>query len=149
MDKPIVLIAVDDKGARRRIAELLHAQGDDVLDAAGRSEVMACVHERAPDLVIVGSFRDAAWDALEVAREVRKTDRMLPVIMVSRRSTEDLAIAAVKAGITDYFKPPISFDELTASISGCLADFALGMRSASLTMSEPDVTEKTCWISIH
>jgi DNA-binding NtrC family response regulator len=109
MDKPIILIAVDDEGARRSIAELLHGQGYDVLDAAGRSEVMACVHERAPDLVIVGSFRDATWDALEVAREVRKTDRMLPVIMVNGRSAEDLAIAAVKAGITDYFKPPISF----------------------------------------
>ena len=76
MDKPIILIVVDDEGARRSIAELLHGQGD----AAGRSEVMACVHERAPDLVIVGSFRDATWDALEVAREVRKTDRMLPVM---------------------------------------------------------------------
>ena len=37
-------------------------------------------HERAPDLVMVGSFRDATWDALEVAREIRKTVRMLPVM---------------------------------------------------------------------
>jgi DNA-binding NtrC family response regulator len=80
MDKPIILIAVDDEGIRRSIAELPHGQRYDVLDAAGRSEVMACVYERASDLVIVGSFRDATWDALEVVREVRKIDRLLPVM---------------------------------------------------------------------
>ena len=140
MDKPVILIAVGDEGARRSIAELLQGQSYDVLEAAHRSEVMGCVHERGPDLVIVGSFRDETWDALEVAREVRKTDRMLPVILVSGRSTEDLAIAAVKAGITDYFKLPFSFDELTASVGRCLADFALGLRSAALEMSKSDVS---------
>src|SRR5215813_3890446 len=139
MDKPVILVAVGDEGARRSIAELLQGQGYDVLEAARTSDVMGSVHERGPDLVIVGSFRDEPWDALEVARDVRKTDRMLPVILVSGRSTEDLAIAAVKAGITDYLKFPISFDELTTSISRCLADFALGLRSAAFTMSEPDV----------
>ena len=48
MDKPIILIAVDDEGARRSIAELLHGQGYDVLDAAGRCEVMACVSRTRP-----------------------------------------------------------------------------------------------------
>src|SRR5215472_3564771 len=59
--------------------------------------------------------------------------------MRSRRIMRRLAIAAVKAGITDYFKLPISFDELTASISRCLGDFALGLRSAVLEMTESDV----------
>ena len=139
MDKSVILIAVGDEGARRSIAQLLRGQGYEVLEAARRSEVMVSVHECGPDLVIVGSFRDATWDALEIARDIRKADRMLPVILVSGRSTEELAIAAVKAGITDYFKLPISFDELTASISRCLADFALGLRSAVLGMTGPDV----------
>src|SRR5215813_11119597 len=140
MDKPAILIAVDDEGTRASIAELLRGHGYDVFEAARKSEVMDCVHERGPDLVIVGSSRDETWDALEVAREIRKTDRMLPIILVSGYSTEDLAIAAVKAGITDYFKLPFSFDELTASVSRCLADFALGLRSAALEMSNSDVS---------
>ncbi len=140
MNKPAILIAEGNEGPRRSITALLRGQGYEVLEVANRSEILACVHERGPDLVIVGSSPDGTWDGLELAREVRRTERTLPIILITGHSTEDLAIAAVRAGITDYFKLPLSLDELTASVTRRLADFAVALSSTTPGMNASDVT---------
>jgi DNA-binding NtrC family response regulator len=65
-----------------------------------------------------------------VAQEIRRWDRWLPLILITATSSEELAIAALKAGINDYFKPPFVFDELLASVKRCLAD-ALPQQAAA------------------
>ncbi len=44
----------------------------------------------------------------------------MPVVMLMPESTEALAIAALKAGVTDYLQQPVIDTELMASIDRCV-----------------------------
>src|SRR5262249_36105506 len=72
--------------------------------------------------LIVNSSLDAAGDGLEVAQLLRRGNRKLPVILIATNSSEDLAIAALRAGITDYLKQPFSCEDLLTSVHRCLSD---------------------------
>ena len=65
---------------------------------------------------------DATSDGLEVVRLLRQGNRELPILLLAPNGSEELAIAALRAGITDYLKQPFSCEELLTSIHRCLAD---------------------------
>jgi DNA-binding NtrC family response regulator len=101
------------------------------LDSLVRScgcEVFTCNPEtllqsfqtRNPRLVIVGSRQGIAWEGVELARKIRRIDQHVPIILLTADSSEELAIAALKAGVNDYFSQPISLERLLAGIKQCL-----------------------------
>src|SRR5437773_2096595 len=75
-----------------------------------------------PDLVIMGSSQNTAQQQLELAYQIRQLDKKIPLILITSGSTEDLAIAALKIGINDYFKLPFSLEELAAAVDQFLSD---------------------------
>ncbi len=54
------------------------------------------------------------FDAL---KELRRAKPVLPVILMTAYSTENLAIKALRAGVTDYIKKPFSFNYLGEKLS--------------------------------
>jgi DNA-binding NtrC family response regulator len=54
---------------------------------------------------------------LRVAQAIHREERALPLILVTATSTDSLAIADLRAGTTDYFRRPVSFDKLIATIT--------------------------------
>ena len=68
---------------------------------------------------------------MQVAQEIRKGNSTIPLILITHDSTEALAIAALKLGINDYFKQPVSFDELAASVRRCLSDLSFHASSGT------------------
>src|SRR5262249_44391241 len=76
--------------------------------------------QRNLDLLIVSTGLDVANDGLDVVQLLHQWDRKPPVILIAANSSEDLAIAALKAGVADYFKQPFSFTALLASVHRCL-----------------------------
>jgi DNA-binding NtrC family response regulator len=57
---------------------------------------------------------------LRIVEEVRGLNRFVPAIAIMRDSSEELAVAALRAGVSDYFRHPVPFDDLLASIERCL-----------------------------
>ena len=53
--------------------------------------------------------------ALDVVAELLQRDRRLPVFFVVDRGSETTAIAALRAGVKDYFREPLDLAMLTAS----------------------------------
>ena len=66
--------------------------------------------------IVIGVPPHARWDALELARSLRRADPRLPVIFVAATSSEARAIAALRAGVTDYLKNPLTAVELARSV---------------------------------
>lgn len=119
--KMTILIAEGDKGVRCEIRNRLRSQGFQVHEACDRYQVVHSVRCNSIDLTIIGSSRDGSWDGLDLVDEIRKRDRRLPIILVNVHSSEKRAIAALRAGVNDYFKHPYSFKNLIASIKRNLA----------------------------
>ncbi len=80
-----------------------------------------------PELVVVAPLDDRR--GLETAGRLHRSDPDLPVLFVTARGSEEVAVAALRAGVSDYLRWPATPAELTASLVRCLA----GRRPAAPT----------------
>ena len=81
-----------------------------------QTEACRVFQEAKPDLTIIDSCGPGDRDDLETVRLLRRQSRGTPVFLIVRESSEAKAIAALRAGATDYFKQPFSYRELLESI---------------------------------
>jgi DNA-binding NtrC family response regulator len=75
--------------------------------------------------LIINAAFDTQTDGLEIARQLRQCNPTTAVILLASQSSEDLAIAALKAHVNDYFKAPFSYEELLTSVRCCLGETPL------------------------
>lgn len=121
MQKAVILIAEDDVTLSQGLKKLLLRQGYEIIEASNRANLLQEVRTGKPDLVILGSWTKSAREGLEAAQDIRGRDKRIPLILLATNSCEDLAIAALRAGINDYFRKPFSAEEIAASVERCLA----------------------------
>ncbi len=136
MRKPRILIVMTDAPSCHALKDQFLQREFEVIDSTELHGVPRLFMDRGPDLVIIGSSRDSPGDGLDLARQIRRNHRRVPLILVAAASSEALAIAALRAGINDYFKQPFQLDELMASTYHLLADsprkeFSGGVRPAT------------------
>jgi DNA-binding NtrC family response regulator len=106
MKSPAVLIAERDELLCRDLKGLLFHHGFQVIEAPDRTDIFQLFLDTKPDLVIIGSSPANAWDELKVAEQIRQRDREIPLILITRHSSEARVIGALRAGVSDYFKVP-------------------------------------------
>ncbi len=121
MKKPAVLLAERDEALRQRLQAFLLSHGFEVLISSDVTGLLRALRQqRNLDLLIVSTGLDIASDGSGVVRLLHEWNSKPPVILIAANSSEDLAIAALKAGVADYFKQPFSFIALLASVQRCL-----------------------------
>lgn len=121
--KPAILIAERDDALRRRLKEAFLHRGFDIIEASGKTEILRNFPTPTIDFIIIGSLENSSWDGLEIARQIRKLDGKIPIILIATDTSEDLAIAALRAGVSDYFKQPQSLEDLISSVNRHLPRF--------------------------
>jgi DNA-binding NtrC family response regulator len=72
-----------------------------------------------PSVVILAPAGIDSSRALEVAKGIRQVDRRVSLLFVTSGSSEQLAIDALRAGVTDYLKQPLSAGELEDALRRC------------------------------
>ena len=124
MKKFAILMVGRDGTLPRNLKGALHRRGFEILEFSDERDALRGFQYGNPDLVIIGSSENAAEEQLGLARQIRQLDKKTPLILIASASTEDLAIAALRIGINDYFKLPFSFEELMTAIHQFLSDRA-------------------------
>lgn len=123
MKKRVMLRVERDEMLRRTVHDLLHDDGFVVLDASDTTEIFRSLrHRQNLALLILTASLDPSDNGLKIVQQFRQWDSTLPVIMLTPHSSEELAITALKAGVTDYFRPPFSFTALRESVRRCIAN---------------------------
>ncbi len=84
------------------------------------------------DLVVAAPATGGETAAFAQVERLRRLDPILPIIFVAVRSSEDLVVAALRAGVTDYLRWPFPPPALAASIERCL-----GSARAAVGVVEP------------
>ncbi|MFX0201752.1 MAG: sigma-54-dependent transcriptional regulator [Candidatus Hodarchaeota archaeon] len=120
--KPGILVTEGDERLREDVRILLCDLGFEVIEAADKASAFRFFQSKKPDLIIIGSCRRSARDELKVVEQIRDRDANIPLILVTRHSSEARIIASFRAGINDYFKTPLVGEELAKSIRGKLLD---------------------------
>ena len=121
--KSSAILLVDPGWAlHRQVRHVLSHYVSDVVEASNLSHVHRAYQAKSPALIVIGPSLAGTWNGLEVAEEVRRWDRTVPIVLIVRMTSEQLAIAALRAGVNDLLKDPFSVEELTASVRQCLGE---------------------------
>jgi DNA-binding NtrC family response regulator len=119
MNKPKVSIIAEDSLLEMPLKQLLKLQGLEVSEAKG-PDFISSSQDSCPDLIIIVSSGVKSINGLEVARELRWHDRKTPIILITSYSSEEMAIEALRIGVTDFLKLPFRSQDLAASINRSL-----------------------------
>src|SRR6266516_3141425 len=120
MTKPRVLI-VERRDAGCFLQHSLEQSGLEVVGASASEAVHASLRLHC-DLIILSHSRCSDWHPPDLIRRIRAHGHDAPVILVVEQSSEDLAISALKCGVKDYFKRPLSLPDLSAAVFRWLSD---------------------------
>ena len=115
METPTVLVVGKDEILHGRLKPRLVRHGFKVNHVRETSVVIKTLNRIKPDLIIIYSTRKNSDNKLKFVENLRKCDRCIPIILSTRHSSEARAIAALRAGVNDYFKVPISSEKLLLS----------------------------------
>lgn len=115
MKRPTIMLMEQDTSLHGTLKDLLLQQEFSVFEAINSTTLLEQLRHNGADLIILESQNDATTE-LELARQIRHFYHTLPLILIVRDSSEDVVIAALRTGISDYFKPPFTCQELLASI---------------------------------
>jgi DNA-binding NtrC family response regulator len=120
----IMISGATDPLAPRTLKRMVQRLGFQVVEAAATSDLIEALPATKPHLVMVVASRDDAGDGLEAGRLIRQSHQKIPIILITPRSSEEIAIKVLRSGINDFLKHPVSPAELAGSISRNLPGLA-------------------------
>jgi DNA-binding NtrC family response regulator len=98
------------------MASKLTARGGSWFRSGPGERAVAAIKHHLPDLVIIDAGNDPDARVLAGVDRIKGQYPGIPLFLIARKSSEALAIGALKAGVDDYFRPPLSADDLLKSM---------------------------------
>jgi len=141
--RPPILIADSDDLFRETLCRLLRKEGRPVQQANCPEQALSLAGAHPVRVAVVGEFGEGAWEALAIAQRLQKVAEGTSVVFVPRAGSEELAVAALRSGLSDYLRRPISGTDLVACVDRCLT----GVRQAP-RMSEPGYSESDEFVCV-
>ena len=109
-----VLVVDDEAPIRRYLRTALGAQGFTVYESGSGLDAINAVLNYRPDIIIL-DLGLPDMDGVDVIKTIREWS-VMPIIILSARSTEQHKIDALDAGADDYLTKPFGLGELLARI---------------------------------
>lgn len=144
---PNILVIEDDPAIRRFVRTALEGEGCRVAEAATMRQGSISAGDHRPDLVILDlALPDG--DGIQFVVDLRAWS-MLPVLILSARSTEDDKIEVLDAGADDYLVKPFAVGELLARVRALLRRARAGSEGESPTVSFGNVEVDLARHEVH
>lgn len=111
------VLVVDDSVTDRRLAGGLIEKGQDflVLYAANGKEALKQVELHLPD-IIVTDLRMPEMDGLQLLEATRESFPLIPVVIITSKGSEEIAVKALEAGASSYVPKSLMASELVATL---------------------------------
>lgn len=122
-----ILLVDDEDLVRDELGGLLEDEGYEVLTARDGQEGLDLFRSARPDMVIT-DVRMPRIDGLTLVSVVRNEAPTMPVTVITGHGNEQMAITALRAGVTDFIKKPVRMDDLLQALSRMEASLQLVRR---------------------
>lgn len=129
-----IYVVDDDEAIRRSLSFLLKTSGFAVQLFDGGLSFLKAAGDLVPGCVLL-DVRMPDIDGLEVQRELRGAGVMLPVVIMTGHGDVDMAVAAMKAGASDFIEKPFDKHALLACIEAARKQ-SVAARGASARAQE-------------
>lgn len=133
MNRPLILIADDDRDIRDLLRILLAKEGYDVLEAEDGREALSQLELKRDDVsLVILDIMMPRMNGLEAASAIRKiTDA--PILFLTARSSDADKTAAYAEGGDDYITKPFHATDLLLKIRAMLKRYTLYRQSMDQT----------------
>ncbi len=128
-----VLVVDDEQNIVDILRFNLEREGYEVITAADGIQGLAMARSSDPDLILLDVMMPE-MDGFQVCSELRKEDKLTPIIMLTAREEEADRVMGLELGADDYVSKPFSVRELMARVR-------TNIRRQS-AMNEPDTGRK-------
>jgi len=116
MKETVRVLLVDDEVVYvQSLAKLLRRRGMEVATAGDGPEALNTLADSEFDVIVL-DFRMPGMDGLATLQEIRRSDSLTPVLLLSAHADVENAAAALKRGATDYLVKPCPLELLAAAI---------------------------------
>lgn len=129
-----ILVAEDDLALQRMMCAFLGLNGYQAIPAGNGEEALAQIECTMPDLVIADVMMPV-MDGWELTQELRRAYPLLPIMLVTARTTLEDKRTGFACGADDYLTKPVDLDELLLHV-GALLRRSQAMTSHKLTVGE-------------
>jgi DNA-binding response OmpR family regulator len=110
-----ILIIEDEPDLVRGLRDALEFEGFEIVSSGVGREGVRLARERVPDLVLLDLMLPDI-NGFTVCEEIRASNPVVPIIMLTARSQETDKIRGLDSGADDYVTKPFSIGELVARI---------------------------------
>lgn len=114
------------------MTDYLQFYGFEVITST-EADILYKIKEKNYDLCILGHYKTSLPGDLRLLKTLRKTDRKIPVIMVSDQSRYEFIIDAFDAEADDYIIRPYNLEELIRRIKAILRRCGVKVRAIELS----------------
>ena len=116
MRKLAIALSTGNMATTELWSRVMFAGGFDVFAVGDLTELLALARGRRIDAAVVRAAGAANPSILPLIPGWRHAHPALAVVLVSARSSEELILAALRAGVSDFLREPVSAEEVLASI---------------------------------
>ena len=114
-----ILIAEDDKNARRLMAAVLTRYGYEPICAENGEEALEILDHKHVDLIILDVMMPR-MDGYEFTNTLRTSGNNIPILMVTARETQEDKKRGFIIGADDYMVKPVDEEEMILRIAALL-----------------------------
>ncbi|SFD33691.1 DNA-binding response regulator, OmpR family, contains REC and winged-helix (wHTH) domain [Chitinophaga sp. CF118] len=114
-----VLLIEDEWQLGQIVKDSLEMRGFEMLYAEDGKEGLKLYQEHHPDVVVLDIMMPN-MDGFSVTTEIRKEDKLTPIIFLTAKSQTADVVKGFELGGNDYLKKPFSMDELIVRIKSLL-----------------------------
>ena len=115
MEKKILIID-DDADIRFTVREICKLRNWRTLQAACYEEAVPIIERERPDLILM-DYHMPGLDGLRAIQDIRRTNRNIPIIVLTIEEREVVVNRFFEAGADDYSVKPIKALDLVARIN--------------------------------
>jgi DNA-binding response OmpR family regulator len=112
-----ILIVEDEPSISNFLKEGLEEEGFSVDTADNGKQGLQLALENLEEYdIILLDWMLPGMSGIEILRNIRKEDTLVPIIFLTARDTTDDAVFGLETGANDYIRKPFAFEELLARI---------------------------------
>jgi DNA-binding response OmpR family regulator len=139
--KKTILVVDDEPHIVMGLRDALEFEGFRVIAASNGREGIALAKTESPDAIILDLMLPDV-NGYAVCEEVRRTNALVPIVMLTARSQETDKVRGLDAGADDYVTKPFGVNELIARVRAIFrrARAARGASSLPETLALGEVT---------
>ena len=106
MEIASVFLIAEDEAQLADLRQLLLPQGFNIIETRDSDKVLPILKKHKPELVLIQASLEDSQTALKLVKKIRRENNRIPILFITGYSSEALAIAALRAGVSDYLKEP-------------------------------------------